>query len=104
MDVTYPQAVRVRLAALGISQHALARALGISQATLSVWLNGYRQPPTGFEVEAAGALDLLEQAERAATEARAKVLAGRRTRRVGAWLPPARRARRTTDGSVSVQH
>ena len=41
-----------------------ARALGISQATLSLWLNGYRQPPTGFEAEAAAALDLLEQADR----------------------------------------
>ena len=71
MDVTHTQVVRGRLATLGVSQHALARALGISQATLSLWLNGYRQPPTGFEAEAAAALDLLEQAERAATEARA---------------------------------
>ena len=104
MDVTHTQAVRGRLATLGVSQHALARALGISQATLSLWLNGYRQPPTGFEAEAAAALDLLQQAERAATEARAQVLAGRRTRRVGAWLPHARRPRRTTDESVSVRH
>ena len=59
MDVTHTQAVRGRLATLGVSQHALARALGISQATLSLWLNGYRQPPTGFEAEAAAALDLL---------------------------------------------
>ncbi len=103
MDVTHTQVVRVRLAALGVSQHALARALGVSQATLSVWLNGYRQPPTGFEVEAAAALDLLEQAERAATEARAKVLVGRRTSRIGEWLSHARRARRTTDGSASVR-
>ena len=105
MDVTHAQAVRARLAALGVSQHALARALGISQATLSLWLNGYRQPPTGFEAEAAAALDLLEQAECAATEARAQVLAGRRTSRVGEWLSrAARRARRTTDGSASVRH
>ena len=101
MTVTHTQAIRARLAALGVSQHALAAALGVSQATLSLWLNGYRQPPTRFEEATATALDLLEQAERAATEARARVLAGRRTGRVGAW--PAR-ARRTRDGSASVRH
>ena len=97
MDVTHTQAVRARLAALGVSQHALARALGISQATLSLWLNGYRQPPTGFEAEAAAALDLLEQAERAATEARAQVLAVRVCR---AFPPP---SVATTSGIVGMR-
>ncbi len=60
MDITGVQAVRARLAALGVSQHALARALGVSQATLSLWLNGYRKPPTGFEAAATAELDLLE--------------------------------------------
>ena len=81
MTVTSAQAIRVRLTALGVSQHALAQALGVSQATLSLWLNGYRQPPAGFAAQAEAALDLLEQAERAAAEARARVLAGRRPRR-----------------------
>ena len=70
------QAIRARLAVLGISQHALASVLGISQSTLNLRLNGYRQPPAGFEEEVAAALDLLERAERAAAEARAKVLGG----------------------------
>ena len=92
MTVTHSQAVRARLATLGVSQHSLASSLGVSQATLSLWLNGYRQPPAGFEAEAATALDLLEQAERAATEARAMVLSGRRTSRE--WPASARRSRR----------
>ena len=84
-------------------QHALAAALGVSQATLSLWLNGYRQPPAEFEAEAAEALDLIEQAERAADEARARVLGGRQVRRVGeAPGLGARLGRRTTDGSATL--
>ena len=52
MSVTHAQEIRARLAGLGVSQHALAQALGTSQATLSLWLNGYRQPPAAFETEA----------------------------------------------------
>ena len=71
MDFTRAQqAIRSRLAALGVSQHALARALGVSQTTLSLWLNGYRQPPAGFEAAATAELDLMEAAERAAADAR----------------------------------
>ena len=104
MSVTKAQAIRARLATLGLPQHALAAALGVSQATLSLWLNGYREPPPEFEAEAAEALDLLEQAERAAAEARAKVLNGRRVRRVGeAPGLAARLGRRTEDGSIGLR-
>ena len=58
MTVTDAQAIRARLATLGVPQHALAAALGVSQATLSLWLNGYREPPAEFEAEAAEALDV----------------------------------------------
>ena len=103
MTVTDAQAIRARLATLGVPQHALAAALGVSQATLSLWLNGYREPPAEFEAEAAEALDVLEQAERAAAEARAKVLGGRRVRRVGeAPGRVARLGRRTTDGADAL--
>ena len=81
------QAIRSRLAALGVSQHALARALGVSQATLSLWLNGYRQPPPEFEAAAMAELDVIEQAERAAAALRTKVLAEGRAGRTGAWRP-----------------
>ena len=104
MAVTTAQAIRARLATLGLPQHALAAALGVSQATLSLWLNGYRQPPPEFEAEAGEALDLLEQAERAAAEARARVLSGRRVRRVGeAPGLGARLGRRTADGSIALR-
>ncbi len=93
MDITGVQAVRARLATLGVSQHALARALGVSQATLSLWLNGYRKPPAGFEAAAMAELDLLEQAERAAAELRTRVLAEGRARRTGEWRARPRRAR-----------
>lgn len=72
--VTPMQAIRSRMAVLGLSQHAFATMLGISQPTLNARLNGYRRPPAGFEEQAAEALDLLEEAERAAASARAKVL------------------------------
>ena len=93
MGITKVQTIRARLAALGVSQHALARALGVSQATLSLWLNGYRRPPAGFEAAAMAELDVLEQAERAAAEARAEALARGRAGRAGEWRPRRRRAR-----------
>ncbi len=94
MDFTrVRQAIRTRLAALGVSQHALARALGVSQATLSLWLNGYRKPPPEFEAAAMAELDVMERAEREAAELRAKVLAEGRAGRTGAWRPCKRRTR-----------
>ncbi|MYH27651.1 MAG: helix-turn-helix transcriptional regulator, partial [Acidobacteria bacterium] len=104
MTVTKAQAIRARLATLGLPQHALAAALGVSQATLSLWLNGYREPPPEFEAEASEALDLLERAEKAAAAARARVLNGRRVRRVGeAPGLAARLGRRTEDGSIALR-
>ena len=91
--VTDLRAVRARLARLGLSERKFAKLLGISQPTINARLNGDRRVPPGFEAQCIEALDVWEQAERAATEARAKVLAGQ----------PARRARRTTDGSASVR-
>ena len=93
MEFTPPRAIRAHLAALGVSQHALARALGVSQATLSLWLNGYRRPPAGFEAAAHAELDVMERADRAAAELRAQVLAEGRAGRAGEWCARARRAR-----------
>ena len=87
------QNIRRRMAVLGLSQHAFAAVLGISQPTLNARLNGYREPPAGFEEQASEALDVLEEAERAAAEARARVLAGRGATLVGDWTARTRRAR-----------
>ena len=69
------RAIRGRLAALGLSQHDLAAALGISQSTLNPILTARRPAPEGFEERANGALDRLERVELAAAEARAKAVA-----------------------------
>ena len=66
------RSIRGRLAALRLSQHDLAAALGIAQSTLNGMLNGRRPAPAGFEAQATEALDRLERAEQAAAEARAR--------------------------------
>ena len=101
--VTGLHAIRTRLVRLELSERKFAKLLGISQPTLNARLNGYRRVPPGFEAQCVEALDVWEQAERAATAARAKVLEGRPVRRVGDG-PARRRGGRTTDGSASVRH
>ena len=66
--------IRGRMAEVGVSQMALAVELGISVASLNLYLNGNRQPPADFARRVTAALDRLEQAERAAETARQKVL------------------------------
>ena len=68
--------IRGRLAELGLTQQELAKALGINPTAINHILNGRREPPPDFEQRVTVALDRLEQAERAAAEARARVLAG----------------------------
>ena len=72
------RSIRGQLAELGLSQHDLAAALGISQSTLNAMLNGRRPARAGFEAQAAEALDRLERVELAAAEAREQAVAGRR--------------------------
>ena len=66
------RAIRGRLAALGLTQHDLAAALGLSQPTVNAILTGRRAAPDGFEALASRALTRLERIELAAIEARAK--------------------------------
>lgn len=66
--------IRGRLAQLGLSQHDLASALGLSQPTVNAILTGRRAPRAGFEVRAIRALNRLERIEQAAAEARAKAV------------------------------
>ena len=65
----------VQLAALGIPQERIALELGIDRSLLSRYLRGLRKPPEGFMERLEATLDRLEAAERAADEARARVLA-----------------------------
>ena len=50
--------------------------MGIDRSLLSRYLRGLRKPPEDFEARLNATLDRLEAAERAATEARERVLAG----------------------------
>ena len=72
------RSIRGQLAELGLSQHDLAAALGISQSTLNAMLNGRRPARAGFEAQAAEALDRLERVELAAAAAREQAVVGRR--------------------------
>ena len=64
------------MAEIGVAQQDVAQQLGISVTSLNLYLNGRRRPPVDFEPRVLAALDLLERAERAADEARRRVLEG----------------------------
>ena len=66
--------IRGRMAEVGVSQMKLAVELGISVASLNLYLNGNRTPPADFARRVTAALDKLERAERAAETARQRVL------------------------------
>ena len=69
-------ALRGRIAEIGVTHRHLAQQLGMSGAALSLILSGARPLPRDFVQRARRALDTLATAERAATEARDRVLAG----------------------------
>ncbi len=64
------------MARLGLPQEKLAALIGIHPTLLSRYFRGLRKPPPDFEAKVNAALDRLEAAERAAEEARQRVLAG----------------------------
>ena len=68
--------IRTRIFQLGLTQERVARAVGYDPTLFSRILNGLRRVPDGFEARVHRTLDRLEAAERAAEEARARVLAG----------------------------
>ena len=68
--------IRARIAELGVRHAAVAHELGIHPTLLSTILNGHRTPPADFERRVTAALDRLERAERAAEQARQRVLGG----------------------------
>ena len=66
----------MRIVAIGFTQERLAVALGIDPTLLGRYLRGIRLMPQGFEERVHATLDRLEAAERAADEARRRVLSG----------------------------
>ena len=74
-SVLLPNQLRGRLAEVGITQQDLADSLGINTTLLNHILKGRRKPPVDFAQRVKAALDKLEKAEKAAQEARERVLA-----------------------------
>ena len=71
------QRLLTRIYELGFSQEEVAQASGYEPSLLNRYLNGRRTPPADFEARVHAALDRLEAAEKAAQEARERVLGGR---------------------------
>ena len=67
--------LRARIAEAGIRRQDIANYLGYSESMFSYYLNDKRPAPENFEDRVSAALDRLEAAERAAQEARERVLA-----------------------------
>lgn len=68
--------IRGRVAEIGVTHRRLAGQMRMSPAALSLILSAGRPMPTGFLERVQRTLDTLEAAERAASEARDRVLAG----------------------------
>lgn len=68
--------LRGRIAEIGVAHHCLARQMRLSPTLLSLILSGARPMPKDFVQRAERALNTLAAAERAAAEARDRVLAG----------------------------
>ena len=67
--------LRGRIAEAGLRRQDLAALLGYSETMFSLYLNGRRPEPPDFEANVYAAIDRLEAAEKAAGEARERVLA-----------------------------
>ena len=68
--------LRIRISQSPVSQERVSLAVGYDPALFSRYLRGLRTPPENFVERVRVALDRLEAAERAADEARARVLEG----------------------------
>ena len=67
--------IQRRIALAGLTRDAVAREAAVHPSVLSRVLRGHRPPPPDFEQRVIAAIELLERAEAAAREARARVLA-----------------------------
>ncbi len=75
MDIIH---IKTRMTRLSLSQERLARIIGMHPSLLTRYFRGDRPSPVGFKARINAALDKLEAAEKAASEARERVLAGGR--------------------------
>ena len=77
MATTPPHLRKLRghIAEAGLKRQDLAALLGFSETMFSLYLNGRRPAPPDFEANVYAAIDRLETAEKAAQEARERVLA-----------------------------
>ncbi len=66
--------IKLRIFQLDIRQEQVAEAAGYEATLFSRYLKGRRPPPPGFFEKVNAALDRLERAEKAAQEAKEKVL------------------------------
>ena len=71
----YPK-ILGRMAEIGVMQADLAVHLGMHPTLLNAILRGRRPAPPDFEARVNSILDKLEAAERAAQQARERVMAG----------------------------
>ena len=69
------ETLRQRVNASGLTQQAIATAVGIDRSLLSRLLGGHRGVSEDLRERIEHAIDRLERAEQAASEARAKVMA-----------------------------
>ena len=67
--------IKGRIAEAGIRRRDVAHAIGYSESMFSLILQGDRTMPLDFDSRVRAAIDRLETAEKAAQEARARVLA-----------------------------
>ena len=69
-----PHPIKARMIEMGVTHEQLGLRVGKSPGLLSRYFRRVRPMPEGFAARCHEALDLIEEAEEAAEEARAKVL------------------------------
>ena len=76
VEIEELQALRLEIFRSGIHQRHVAAKLGMTEARLSRILAGKSPAPEGFKVECLDAIHIVQAAERAASEAFDRVMAG----------------------------
>lgn len=75
MNMAIRHPLKTRIIQMGVTQEQVALDLGIDSSLLGRYLRGVRSMPDGMAARIHAVLDRREAAERAADEARARVLA-----------------------------